>query len=609
MAPKGPSLDRLFPLLGILRGQDGTTVRRDLVAGLTVALFTIPQAMAYALVAGFPPSAGIMTAVVASILGAAFGSSEFLVNGPTNAIAVMLAAQIALNPNLGDPVTRIVALTLLIGAIQMLAGGLRLGRFTRFVSEPVLTGFTAGAGIYIAVNQLPAVLGLEKTHLVADLWGWVPPHNALFDLARTVASADSSNLLAAAMGAATFLLVRALQWAEPRLGYRIPAPFLTVALLTLVGYLLGLGDGGSGALRLVRDIQPVARELPALLVPALDLGQIGELLGAAATIGLLGAVEAIAIGKLLAARAGHAFDANRQLVGEGMCNLGAALVGGFASSGSFTRTAVNFEAGAVTRLSVIYSGVLVLAIVWLLAPAADHIPIAVLGGTLVHIGLKLVNLGRMRLLMQTTAADRTVLLVTFVGVLGATHLEYALLAGVAVSIFQALRRAEGFNLDLLQEGPDGHLVELPLETAKCGRVVAIDLQGELFFAGAEVLEQRLKAIFDNGTRALVLRLSHAYNLDATCAEALAQVARHARGRDSHLILAGVKPGMYGTLERAGLVRDMGADMIFRHEPLLLSATLKALAQAHALAGEGPASPVDRAPDQASGRAGSSRPLG
>jgi len=479
----------------------------------------------------------------------------------------------------------------LIGVIQLLAGGLRLGSFTRFVSEPVLTGFTTGAGIYIAVNQLPAVLGIEKVDLVADLWGWVPPHNALFDLVRTVASAGNSNLLAVAMGAATFGLVRALQWAEPRVGHRIPAPFVTVALLALVAYLLDLGEGGPGegqlgALRLVRDIEPIARELPNLVLPTFDLTRLGELLGAALAIGLLGAVEAIAIGKLLAARAGHPFDANRQLIGEGMCNLGAGLVGGFASSGSFTRTAVNFEAGAVTRMSVIYSGVLVLAIVWLLAPAANYIPLAVLGGTLVHIGLKLVNVARMRWLMQTTPADRTALLVTFFAVLGATHLEYALLLGVGVSIFQALRRAEGFNLELLAEGPNGHLVELPLDAPPGGRVVAIDLQGELFFAGAELLEQRLKAIYDSGTQALVLRLSHAYNLDATCAEAIAQVARYARARDRHLILAGVKPGMYGTLERAGLVREMGADAIFRHEPLLLGATLKALAHAHALVGKG-----------------------
>jgi len=582
LAAQDSPLDRLFPLLGILRSHTRTIARRDLIAGLTVALFTVPQAMAYALVAGFPPSAGIFTAVVASILGAAFGSSEFLVNGPTNAISVMLAATLALNAGSGDPVERIITLTLMIGVIQLLAGALRVGSFTRFVSEPVLTGFTAGAGIYIAVNQFPAVLGIEKAALITEFWGWVPPRNCVFDFLRTIASIGRSNLLAIEIGAATFLLVRGLQWAEPHLKRRIPAPFLTVALLTLVAYLLGLGEEGQGALKLVRDIQPVTRELPTVLMPYLEPSQIVDLLGAAVTIALLGSVEAIAIGKLLASRVGHPFDASRQLIGEGMCNVGASLVGGFASSGSFTRTAVNFESGAVTRLSVIYSGLLVLGIVWLFAPAADYIPIAVLGGTLVHIGLKLVNVGRMRMLMQTTVADRIALFATFFGVLVATHLEYALFLGIGVSIFQALRRAEGFKLVLLQEGPHGHLVELPLETAHCGPVVAIDLQGELFFAGAEVLEQRLKAIFAHGTQAIVLRLAHAYNLDATCVEAIAQVARDARSKHKHLVLAGVKPGTYGTLERAGLVREMGPESIFRHEPLLLSATVKALAHAHFL---------------------------
>jgi len=558
--------------------------RRDLIAGLTVALFTIPQAMAYALVAGFPPSAGIVTAMVASILGAAFGSSEFLVNGPTNALAVMLAATLALYPAQGDPVARIVLLTLMIGLLQLAAGVFRLGRLTRFVSEPVLAGFTAGAGIYIAVNQLPAVLGIERAALLTDLWGWVVPHNCLCDLLRTLASAGRGNLLAASMGVATLLLVRGLQWVEPRLRRRIPAPFVAVVLLTALAYLFDWGDAGSEPLKRVCDIQPIARALPRLALPVIEPAQMAEMVSAALTIGLLGALEAIAIGKVLAARAGHPFDANQQLLGEGMCNVGAALVGGFASSGSFTRSAVNFESGAASRWSVIYSGLLLLAIVLAFAPAAGYIPLAVLGATLIHIGLKLVNVGRLRWLMQTTVSDRVVLLVTLGGVLVATHLEYALFLGIGVAIIQALRRAEGFKLVLLEEGPHGNLDEHPLATATCGPVVAIDLQGELFFAGAEELEQRLKTIFDHGTRAIVLRLSHAYNLDATCAAAIAQVARAARAQHKHLILAGVKPGMYGTLERAGLVREMGPETIFRHEPLLLSAMTKALAHAHALAG-------------------------
>src|SRR5688572_7447679 len=151
--------ERLFPFVRTLRGYGTSALRPDLVAGLTTALFAVPQAMAYALIAGFPPASGIATAVAASILGAAFGSSEFLINGPTNAISVMLAANAALFAAQGDAVQAIVLMTLFIGVVQCIAGLARVGTLTRFVSEPVLIGFTAGAGAYIVVNQLPSFLG------------------------------------------------------------------------------------------------------------------------------------------------------------------------------------------------------------------------------------------------------------------------------------------------------------------------------------------------------------------------------------------------------------------------------------------------------------------
>jgi len=569
----------------IASGYDAGLARRDAIAALTVALFTIPQVMAYALIAGMPPSAGIWAAVAASILGAVFGSSEFLINGPTNAMSVLLAANASRFAAHGDPVAMIVLVTAMIGAIQLLAATLRLGRFTRFVSEPVLIGFTAGAGIYIATNQLPALLGLGRAAMVQTFAGWHPPSNVVFDLARALLSIGRANPVAVATGGATFLLVRGLQALERRFRRRIPAPFLAVALVTALAWGLGLGElaQGSHKLALVRDIEPLRRALPPLAWPALDREAATTLLGPAFAIGLLGAVEAIAIGKVLAARVGHPFDANRQLVGEGVCNLGAAVVGGFASSGSFTRSAVNFEAGAATRLSCIGSGLLVLAIVLAFAPTANYIPIAALAGTLVHIGLKLVNVSRLRSVVQTTSADRVALLTTFVGVLLVQHLQYALFAGILVAILQALRRAEGFKLTVLEAGADGHLYEKPLLATQTGEVVAIALQGELFFAAAEVLERRLRELFGNGARFLVLRLTHAYNLDATTADALIQVALQARTRGGRLVLSGVRPGLYGTLVRAGVVDRIGADAVFQHEDELLASTRKAIAFAEELA--------------------------
>ena len=588
----GAAVKRALPFVKGLGDYKAAYFRADLVAGLTTALFTIPQGMAYALIAGFPPAAGLATAAAASILGAVFGSSEFLINGPTNAISVMIAGNAALFAAHGDPIRAIIILTLLIGLIQVAAGLLRIGTLVRFVSEPVLTGFTAGAGVYIVINQLPAFFGIERSAIVKDLWGWVPLKGAVFDLLRLCRSLHSVNWACVSLAIGTFVLVRGIQGFEPKLGRKIPAPFVAVLGITVLTWALGWHDRASANhVKVVRDIEALTRSVPLPRLPSFDVPSIRELIQPAFAIGLMGAVEAIAIGKSLAARAGHPFDASRQLIGEGVCNLGAGMVGGFASSGSFSRTAVNYEAGAVTRVSCILSGILVVVLVILFAPQANLIPIAALAGTLVHIGLKLVDVARLQAVFETTTGDRVVLLATFFAVLFGEHLENALFIGIAVSIFYALRRAEGFKLRVLLEGADGVLREDALaEPAAVGDVCLLNLQGELFFAAAEELSTELLRQLDGNTRFLVVRVQEAYNMDATTAEAIAHVATHAKKRGGRLILCGVRAGMYGTFERAGLLPKIGEDSLFRAESELLASTRKALAFAHALADATPRDP-------------------
>lgn len=581
--------ERVLPLLGTLRDYRTAYLRPDIVAGLTTALFTVPQAMAYALVAGFPPSAGIATAVMASILGAAFGSSEFLINGPTNAISVMLAAHAALLGAQGDPIGSVVLLTMLLGIVQVIAGHVRLGTLARFVSEPVLIGFTAGAGVYIVINQLPAFLGIDKAHIVKDLWGFTPPKSAAFDLVRLCRSLEGVQWKTAGLAALTFVTVRGLQRLEPKLGRRLPAPFLAMVLVTAIVWYWGLDRAGTHEpVRVVRDIEPLTRKLPDIHLPSLDFERARELLGPALAIGLMGAVEAIAIGKTLAARAGHRFDASRQLLGEGFCNLGAALVGGFASSGSFSRTAVNYEAGAVTRMSCIASGVLVAVLVLVFAPIANVIPIAALAGTLVHVGLKLVDVARLKAMFDATTGDRFVLLATFAAVLFVEHLESALYLGIAVSVYFALRRAEGFKLRVLWMGSDGMLREsAEFHPDQADVITVLNLQGELFFAAAEELQGELTKLLDTRARVIVLRVQEAYNLDATTAQAVVKVAHEARKRGGRLLLCGVRPGMYGTFERAGLIPEIGADAMFVAEREILGSTRRAVRYAQELAARPP----------------------
>lgn len=379
--------------------------------------------------------------------------------------------------------------------------------------------------------------------------------------------------------------MRGLQRLERRIGRRLPAPFAAVVLATLAVWAFGLHQPDAAhRVHVVRDIESLTRHLPNVRMPVIDLDLLQGLAGPAFAIGLMGSVEAIAIGKLLAARAGHGFDASRQLLGEGFCNIGAALVGGFASSGSFSRTAVNFEAGAVTRVSCILSGVLVFVIVFAFAPQANLIPIAALAGTLVHIGLKLVDVARLRAMYGTTTGDRVVLLTTFGAVLLVEHLENALFLGIAVSVYFALRRAEGFKLRVLAESADGSLGELPEhERGPAGEVTVLNLQGELFFAAAEVLQAELVRLLDTSARVIVLRVQEAYNMDATTAAAIVNVAEEARRRGGRLLLCGVRPGMHGTFERAGFIPKIGEDALFPAERELLASTRRAIRYAHAIA--------------------------
>lgn len=540
------------------------------------------------MIAGFPPAAGLSTAVAASILGAAFGSSEFVIDGPTNAISVMVAANAALFAAHGDPVQSIILLTLMVGAIQLIASLLRAGSLVRFVSEPVLTGFTAGAGLYIVVNQIPSFLGIGKAAIPATVWGRALPKAAVFDLLRVSLALRATNGTALCIGAITFLTIRLLQWLEKKSRFRLPANFIGVALATCIVAVAGL-DGGAGAhrVRVVRDIQPLMRAIPHLVLPRIDLGLMRALFVPALSIAVMGAVESIAISKVLAGRARHSFEANRQILGEGMANLGAALVGGFASAGSFSRTAANYEAGAVTRVSAALSGVLALLIVIAFAPAANMIPIAALAGTLVHVGLRLVDVGRWRAMFSTTPGDRAVLVVTFVGVLFVEHLETALILGVWLSLYFALRRAEGFKMQIMRFDDAGTLREAQDPDAAAGsEVTVVNLQGELFFAAADELQAGLLKLLDSSrARFIVLRLQEAYNLDATAAIALSKVAVEARGRGGRLVLCGVRPGMLGTLERSRAVEIIGRDAVFPHEGEMLASTRRASEFAHSLAAQ------------------------
>jgi len=567
-----------IPIVRTLRSYRREYLRGDLMAALTVALFAIPQSMAYALVAGVPPVHGLYAAIVASILGAAFGSSNFLIDGPTNAISVMLAANLGLLAGGSDPVAVMLAITVLTGVIQVAVGSLRLGYITRFVSMPVLHGFTAGAGVYIVAGQLPAMFGFTSKPPPIHLGDLELQSTCLTKILGTVLHLSETNLAALGMALGTFALIRGIRWYEKRSGRRIPATLIGIGTATVACELLGLSNPDAGAyqVRIVQDIQEITRTLPSLHVPDFMAVSPQRLLGPATAIALLGSIEAIAIARTLADRSGQDFDPNQQLIGEGVANVGTGLFGGLTSSGSFTRSAVNYEAGATTRMAGVLCGLLVLVLLLAFAPLANRIPIAALAGSLLHVALILVDPRKIKTSMTTTRADRWGLLITFILVLVLSHLEQALIVGIIVSLAIVTRRAERFELHRLELGDDGELHESGFEVREDDPIVALDVQGELFFAMVDSFEQRLRPLTTGSTQILILRLRNARNLDSTVCEGIVRLSDAMKRNGGRIVFAGVPEGTQGTLRRAGVIERLGESSLFPTEGRVYRSTRHAI---------------------------------
>jgi SulP family sulfate permease len=407
-------------------------LRRDAVAGLTVATVAVPQAMAYALLAGVAPEFGLYTAVVVTALGSLFGSSAYLINGPTNAVSLVVfgvVAGVGSGPHDPDRLGLVAWLAVLAGLIQIGLSLLKPGRLARHVSEAMVVGFMAGAGVLEALLQAPTALGLRpagaaEDHVLRRLWltcsrGGPADGRALFISLFTVA------------------LIVGLHRLGGRLKVKLPEMLLSLVLVSALAGLFGLAPAGGPAGRL-----HVAGGFPAprLPVPPPDWErQLGPIGGGALAIALLGLVEALAVARSLAAQSGRPLDYNRQALAEGLANLGGGLFGCLPGSGSLGRSALNYHAGAATRLSGAVAAAAVAAALWLFAPLARFVPPPALAGVLLCLAWRIAGPRRLWGLLRSSRSDAAVALSTAFAVF--VRVEFAVPVGIAVSLLcRAVRR-------------------------------------------------------------------------------------------------------------------------------------------------------------------------
>jgi SulP family sulfate permease len=563
----------VVPALDSLRSYGLAEARADLLAGVTVAAVAVPQAMAYAMVAGLPAEYGLYTAIVMTAVGAVLDSSRQLINGPTNAISIAVLSVIASVDGQDAKVQAAVLLAFLVGAIQLGITLLRLGDLTRYISHSVIVGFTAGAGSLLVLDQVKNLLGLRA---LGD-----PHDHFLYRFWLTISEGGGAHAATAAIGVGTIALVLGLRWLKERLGMRLLPDLLLVvaAMAWLVAY-LGLDRQG------VAVIGQIPAQLPSFRAPAFDAATMRDFSTGALAIAVLGLLEAIAMAKAIAAQTRQRLDMNQQCLSEGLANFAGSFFQCMPGSGSLTRSAINQQAGAVTQWSGVVSAAAVAAIMLVFAPYARFIPRAALAGILMVSAWKMVDRRALLYHLRTTRFDAAIVGATAVSAV-AISVEFCVLIGVFMSFLLTVPRAGRMLLTQFVLTPEGGIHERLPEEEVCPRILIYGLEGEMFFGATAALESHFATIEEavgDETRVVVLRVKRARNPDAVGMTLLEGFLERLRGRGVHVLLCGVREEFHARIVRAGLSERLG-ERVFLEQPVRQTSTQLAIRHAYELLDE------------------------
>jgi sulfate permease, SulP family len=539
------------------------TARRDLVAGATVAASAIPQAMAYALIAGVDPRFGLYSAIVVTLVASIFGSSSHLINGPTNAISlVVFSALLSF-----DTYQALFLLAVMVGVLQIMIAVLKLGDLTRYISESVILGFMAGAGVLVAIGQIGNFLG------VPNKGGG--EHSVLVRLWETLTQSGPYNPYAIGLGLGTLLIALLLRIFFST--YSLPKMDMLLALIiaAVIAAYFGWSIPGPNGKSIVSVVGTVPAALPSFHIAEIKFEWVTHLLGSAVAISFLGLLEALAVAKSIATYTRQSLDYNRQCLAEGIANV----VGGFfqslPGSGSLTRSAINYQSGAITRMSGIYSAALVGMAVLILGPYARFVPKSALAGLLFITAYRLIDWKRLNYAIRATRFDAMLVFVTAFAAIFIS-VENSILIGVAVSLLLFVPRVSKLEIRELIITSERVVRERLKNESRTQGLAIYDLEGELFFGAAPELDRYLAHIrnemIGTDTKYVILRLRRIRNPDVVAVEHLEHFLRDSQRNGVTVLLAGVRPNL------TRILRNL-------HFDAWLSATLNAVRHACRLLNE------------------------
>jgi len=543
---------RLFPFLewgGLLNRR---TNRADVIAGITGAVIVLPQGVAFALIAGLPPQYGLYSAIVPAIVAALFGSSYHLISGPTTAISIVIFSTVSpfAAPSSPDYIQMVLTLTFLAGVFQLVLGFARLGALVNFISHSVVVGFTAGAAILIATNQMGNMFGVavRKGGSFVHKWG------DLFTLL------PDTNTYALVIALATLAVAVALKVFAPRM------PGLLIAMVA-GGFLAQLIGAEAHGVRLVGSLPG---HLPPLSAPDFSTRSLRLLSPGALAVAMLGLVEAVSIARAVATRSEQRINNSQEFIGQGLSNMVGSFFSSYASSGSFTRTGVNYHAGAKTPMAAVYAALFLLAILLLIAPLTAYLPIASMAGILLVVAYGLVDVHHIKTIIRTSRQEAVVMGATFLSTLF-VELEFAIYIGVILSLMLYLNRTSHPHFVILAPDPDTakrNLVNIAHKgLAECPQLKIIRIDGSLFFGAVNhVAEEIGRITVEHHEQCHLLIVASGINfIDVAGCEMLSSEAHRLHLAGGKLYLCNLKKEVTDVLISGGYMARIGYENVFHNK--------------------------------------------
>ena len=555
-------LEMIFPFLAWFKIVTKDSLKDDFFAGLTGAVIVLPQGIAFATIAGLPPEYGLYTAMVTPIVAALFGSSRHLVSGPTTAISIVVFSAIShhATPGTTEFVTLALTLTFIAGVYQLGFGLARLGSLVNFVSHTVVIGFTAGAAILIATSQMKHITAITIPKGESFLHTWA-------DLFQGVADID---LVVCSIALVTLLIAIAARKIMPR------SPYLLVGMIagSIMALLL---KQHSDSIKLVGEIPA---HLPPFSSPEFSMETVRMLAPEAFAVALLGLIEAVSISRAVATKSNQRIDASQEFIGQGLSNIIGSFFSSYAGSGSFTRSGINYDAGAKTPISAIFAAILLMVIVLLIAPLTAYLPIAAMGGIILLVAYNLVDFHHIKQTLIFSKTESSILLTTFFATLF-LELEFAIYLGVLLSLVLFLAKTSTPYIPTLSidDSDDKrkftNIEKKPIKQCPQLKIIRIDMS--IYFGSINHIQKRISQIVENERIYHILIISSGINfIDLAGAEALVSENNRLKQYAGGLYFVGLKSSVYEFAAKSCFVKKIGNHHFFDSKGQAISSIYKCL---------------------------------